>query len=65
MEWYKVTSRAAWRNEAFSTVVPEKEDILMQSFAETWLEEGREEGRRQALEAIALSVSEFLCTQTI
>jgi hypothetical protein len=46
-------------------VVPEKEDILMQSFAETWLEEGREEGRRQALEAIALSVSEFLCTQTI
>ena len=45
----------------------------MQSFAETWLEEGREagreegreEGRRQALEAIALSVSEFLCTQTI
>jgi hypothetical protein len=26
----------------------------MQSFAETWLEEGREEGRRQALEAIAL-----------
>ncbi|HEX5083365.1 MAG TPA: DUF4351 domain-containing protein [Blastocatellia bacterium] len=35
--------------EALSTAIPDKEGELMQSFAETWLEEGRREGREEGL----------------
>jgi predicted transposase/invertase (TIGR01784 family) len=40
--------------EALSTAIPEKEGELMQSFAETWLEEGRKEGMREGVAATVL-----------